>query len=309
VTLQVTDKDGAIGTDTRTIAAQADVSALVRVTYYGGQYDRNTGRTSFYAKLTNISNRPISGPLWMGLLNLAPSTLVVEQANGRMVNGAPYYDLTELTGPDRVLSPDESTTPRVFTLKNPGNVRYTFDSLAMGLPGLPTGAVQVMSANAAGARSSDIPTPVSDLGSVGSGQPAPRGVESMSIVANQGHLLIPGHLRDRTDALAHSRASDRAGHRSRPAVPQVTRFNRTRPGLQRLRANKRLVQDARPIDREPVRVPKPRPSVAKRPGAVLAFGAGFDRLDGPWLEDLTRTFRASLGRSATGSAPLTGRHE
>ena len=51
---------------------QTDVTSMVSVSYYGTQYNRTTKTTSFYAKITNTSSKPLNGPIYLAIANLTP---------------------------------------------------------------------------------------------------------------------------------------------------------------------------------------------------------------------------------------------
>jgi hypothetical protein len=113
---------------------QTDVSSMVSVSYYGTQYNRTTKTTSFYAKITNTSNAPLSGPIYLAIGNLTPSSVTVKNPDGTLSNGTPYFDVTSLAGGDSILSPGETTTPRVVSLYNPSNVRYSYATVVLAIP-------------------------------------------------------------------------------------------------------------------------------------------------------------------------------
>src|SRR5262249_21902638 len=105
---------------------QVDVTSMVSVTYYGTQYNSKTKTTSFYAKITNTSSRPLSGPIYLDIANLSPSTVTVQNGNGKLADGTAYFDVTALAGGDGILSPGETTTPWVISLSNPSAARYSY---------------------------------------------------------------------------------------------------------------------------------------------------------------------------------------
>ncbi len=136
--VRVTDQGGLSLTrsfviDVLPIIGQVDVTSMLTITYYGTQYNRSTHNTSFYGTVTNNTSTPIQGPIWLSWLNLSPSTVSVLQPTGTLPSGAPYFDLTALAGGDGILNPGETTTARSFSLYNPNNVRYTFESQVLGV--------------------------------------------------------------------------------------------------------------------------------------------------------------------------------
>ena len=112
---------------------QQDVTSLVKVTYYGAQYNRVTKTTSFYGTVTNISSQPLTGPIYLAWSNLSPSTLSTWKPDGTLANGFSYFDITGLTD-GGILQPGATTTPRIFSIYNPSAARYSFDTEVLAIP-------------------------------------------------------------------------------------------------------------------------------------------------------------------------------
>jgi len=111
---------------------QINVTSQVTVTYYGTQYNRTTHTTSFWGTITNNSNQPIQGPIWLSFLSLLPTTVTANQKTGTL-NGSAYFDITALAGSDGVLSPGETTAARSFSLANPNSASISFQTLVLGV--------------------------------------------------------------------------------------------------------------------------------------------------------------------------------
>jgi hypothetical protein len=135
---RIFDKDGGFANYTSAIMVNAatpvDVTSLVTFNYYGAQYNTRTKTYAFYGTITNISNRPIRGPIQLAWSNIAPSTANAIGSTGTWTDGSPYFDLSGFVSSDGILQPGEVSQPRTFALTVVAPGAYRFVTRVRGIP-------------------------------------------------------------------------------------------------------------------------------------------------------------------------------
>jgi hypothetical protein len=109
------------------LAVQTDVTDLVEVRYFGSQFNRVTGCTSFYAVVMNHSDLPLEGPIYLAWRGLDPELGYPLNPDGYLPDGTPFFDLSALAG-DGILAPGEATTAKIVSLCHPGKPRPTVET-------------------------------------------------------------------------------------------------------------------------------------------------------------------------------------
>ncbi|MEI7462506.1 MAG: hypothetical protein WCK15_24165, partial [Pirellula sp.] len=135
---RIFDKDGGFTNYTSAIVVNAatpvDVTSLVTFNYYGAQYNTRTKTYAFYGTITNISNRPIRGPIQLAWSTIAPSTANAIGSTGTWTDGSPYFDLSGFVSSDGILQPGEVSQPRTFALTVVAPGAYSFVTRVRGIP-------------------------------------------------------------------------------------------------------------------------------------------------------------------------------
>ena len=107
------------------LSAWNDVSDSFNLNKTRPLYNYNTKVTYFDGSLTNISAELHKAPIRLVIDSITSSQVTVNNADGLMEDGKPYFDFSALLG-DEILDPGETSTARQFEFYNPSRARFNF---------------------------------------------------------------------------------------------------------------------------------------------------------------------------------------
>jgi RHS repeat-associated protein len=113
-----------------------DVTAATEVEYKTTSLDRRTGMLYADYAVENLAKTALGGPLYVGVRHLSRPTVVVEGYAGRLDDGTPYYDLSELLPEGGYLESNKSSGVVRLMFSNPDVLPFTYELVVLAKPNL-----------------------------------------------------------------------------------------------------------------------------------------------------------------------------
>ncbi len=136
VAVRITDEDGSLDVATLTTkveqpAAPTAVDSQVSVSLGLMSYDRRTLQTKMQMTITNTSQTPIYGPVWIVIKAISDSSVKLVGSSGTTSDGYQYLNVTSLLGDGR-LDPGEKISTWL-SFNNPLRRQFNFSYSVRGL--------------------------------------------------------------------------------------------------------------------------------------------------------------------------------
>ncbi|MBD2466015.1 putative Ig domain-containing protein, partial [Oscillatoria sp. FACHB-1407] len=103
-----------------------DVSASLRAEYGRTSFNETTRQLYSEVAIRNTGTYSTNAPLLVAVKNISDPTVQLQQIDGYLSDGTPYYNFSRLVSQNN-LDPSEVTTRRDLIFYNPNEVQFTYD--------------------------------------------------------------------------------------------------------------------------------------------------------------------------------------